>query len=74
MLHKNPDSLSCREVTYWERLRNWAGKNAVLMAHGIGHRLGQSSAKRPKCVKSARSHEEELGRPKTMMKGKIETL
>ena len=73
MFHVNPDSLSCREVTNWERLRNWGWKNAVLMAHGIGHRLGQSVECKTAEVRKERSHEE-LGRPKTMMKGKIETL
>ena len=44
------------------------------MAHGIGHRLGQSVECKTAGVRKERSHEEELGRPKTMMKGKIETL
>ena len=43
------------------------------MAHGIGHRLGQSVECKTAEVRKERSHEE-LGRPKTMMKGKIETL
>ena len=73
MLHANSVSLASLVISSVKLARNWAWKNAVLMAHGIGHRLGQSSECKTAEVRKERSHEE-LGCPKTMMKGKIETL
>ena len=73
MPYDDSEFLTSLLISFVKFARNWSRKNAVLMAHGIGHRLGQSVECKTAEVRKERSHEE-LGRPKTMMKGKIETL